>query len=356
MTALGQYIASRGELFTIENFTHNGAVAYALISQSGPQAIFAPSFLSGKAEPLTNQQELQSALSSYYLSRGFDAQALRKLESVHSGFLGIKGSSKSGETECYRLMGLEGRPCNGDYEKCKAYCIGTPFCNNFAYGGTLGEFVYVMLEFENLTRNLDAAYENESIAYAALANSTSKDTVAAYLLSIGGVNRAATKVSSSKLFEGYSFCFTPEYSLPTITTLQLSAQNAYRQSLPFLEINGTARDISNRTIEGISRKLRFDAALEAAQAAGKKRNESGNQSNATLYGNGAPNQTWAQPTLPAPGPSQPVPSGTLAIIAAAVALVALAVASYMVKMRNKSSRKKPEASEKAEKDIRRGKR
>ncbi len=362
MTALGQYIVRNGEGFSVENFTYLNSRAYAAVTFLGPQAIFALNRLSGKVEPLTGLQEIKSALASYYASKGSDPEAFRKLEAVHNGFLAIKDNRKSGEAECKRLLGTDRNTCDS-FESCRYSCFSiTSFCQNFMYGGAPGEFINIMWDFENRTRDLDAAYKNESLVYAAMGGNISgtmaaneSKAIGAYLSSIGGINRAATRVSTSALFYGYSFCFTPDYSLPAITTLQLLAQNAYRQGLPFLSLDENSRGIQNRTLDGIARKLRYDAALEAARvAAEKKKNESLNQSNATAIKNETPNQ-GGQP--PSTGESrESIPQGTLAIFASAVAFAALAVAFYVVKMRGKPHKAKFEAFGKAEKDIRKGKR
>lgn len=355
ITALSQYIVPHGEAFSIESFTHQGATAYAVSApSSGVSAIFVLQGFTGKAEPLTERQEIESALQSYYLSRGFDSNAISKLEVVHSGFAGIKNSRKSGEAECFRLMGQENRPCGTDFELCKAYCIGTPFCNNFAYGGELGEFINVIVQFRNNTAFLDEAYLNESMAYAALNSSPTKESVSAYLASIGGINRAATRVSASILFLGYSFCFTPDYSLPAITSLQLSAQNAFRQGSPFLSLSETAQAIESRTLGGIASKEKYDAALEKARAdAEKKQNETKNQSkNVTIYLNASENQT----VQPEPEAQKFISADVLAVGAGLIAVLALAVAFYVVKLRGNSHREKSDAFERAEEDIRKGRR
>jgi hypothetical protein len=352
ITGLAQYIVPRGEAFSIENFSYQGGSAYAVVSSSGPSALFLSNAATGRAEPITTQQEIESALTSYYLSKGYDPAAISKLESVHQGFEGIKDKRKAGEAECFRLMGQENRPCGTDFELCKAYCIGTPFCNNFAYGGELGEFINVIIQFGNNTRFLDEAYLNESTAFAALNRSMSKENADAYLASIGGINRAATKVSSSSVFYGYSFCFTPDYSLPAITTLQLSAQNAFRQGSVFLSLAETAAGIHNMTLDGMARKAAYDDSLQAALAAVEKKNGTGNLSgNVTIYLNSSANETAP---LPQPEPQKFISSEVL-IAAGGAAVVLIAIAFYLVKMRGAGG-KKSEAFQKAEEDIRKGRR
>ncbi len=347
MPELAQYIVPRGEQFSIENFTFQNATAYAATSDSGTYAIFSKN-ATGGVSPVTDPGQIQLYLSAFYLSAGYDPLALKNLAMVHTGLSGIEGNRKSGEAECFRLMGMEGRPCNGDFELCKAYCIGTPFCNNFAYGGELGEFIRVIIEFENNTRNLDSAYRNESLAYSAVAANSTQDSVSSYLSAIGAINRAATKVSSSSLFYGYSFCFTPDYSLPSITTLQLSAQNAYRQNSPFLLLPMNAELIRNRTLEGMAAKAKFESALEAArQAAERQRKEA--EQNLSSRLNAEKNDSKA---IAPPAPRQPVSTELLAIAAAAVGLALLGILAYFAMKQHKAKgRKASEAFQKAEEDL-----
>jgi len=351
-----QFIFPEGEMYSIENFSLEGKTLYGVSSpQSGILAIFSSDPADGTAKPLIEAAQIEPALAAYYLSKGYDPEAVKDLESVHKGFRGIRENRKSGEAECFRLMGMEGRPCDGDFELCKAYCIGTPFCNNFAYGGELGEFIRVIIEFENLTLQLDKAYENEETAYEALSKGADKDTVSAYLASIGGVNRAVTKVSSSSLFYGYSFCFTPDYELPTITALQLSAQNDFRLGSPFLTLAQSADNIRNRTLDGMAAKAAHEAAQEAARIEEERiRNETLlNQTNASASANATGNAS-----APKPGPEKPqAPVFEYALLVGAAALfLAACAAFYILKMRGKAYGKKSAAFEKAEIEIRKGKR
>jgi len=92
-------------------------------------------------------------LDAYYRARGYSPGNSSELAAIHEGIQELGHAQDSGEAECRRLAGTDNHPCVS-FESCRVACFASPFCPNFIYGGEPGEFVYVLWNFENSSRNL----------------------------------------------------------------------------------------------------------------------------------------------------------------------------------------------------------
>ena len=135
----------------------------------------------------------------------------------------------------------------------------------------------------------------------------------------------------------------------------MSAQNDFRLGSPFLTLAQSADNIRNRTLDGMAAKAAHEAAQEAARIEEERiRNETLlNQTNASASANATGNAS-----APQPGPEKPqAPVFEYALLVGAAALfLAACAAFYILKMRGKAYGKKSAAFEKAEIEIRKGKR
>ena len=248
---LGFSMVPQGAAFSIQNFTFKNNSAYALVLGSEVHAIILEGSFFGP-NAMTDKKELEGALFAYELSNGFDPNALSLLLLVHHGIDGIEDDKDAGEAECRRLLGTDRFPCDS-FESCRMACFATPFCPHFAYGGEPGEFIYVIWDYENDSAALDVAYDLEEDAYGKYLKNKSIETTEAYLATLSNLNRMATQVATTKLHD-YSFCFTPDYSLPAITSLQLQAQMLYKNASRFFNLSSYAEKVQNRTLVGLERK------------------------------------------------------------------------------------------------------
>lgn len=263
---LAYYMVPQGAGFAIDNFTHGSSPAYAIVSGGQVHSIMVPNFPFIEPVPLTSAGQIEAALRSYYSSQGYSQDAVLQFSSIHAGIKSVSGSHRAGEAKCRVLLGTDRSPC-ADFDSCLRACYTvTSFCQPFALGAGR-PFVETILEFENNSRKLEEAYKEEERAYAAFAANHSNATASYYLSSLVGLNRAATAAASSQLFDGYSYCFAPVYSLPLITNLQLWAQTYYQNASRFYSLAETARMVQNRTLEGLARKKLLEVAPRNASAA-----------------------------------------------------------------------------------------
>ncbi|MFA6907857.1 MAG: hypothetical protein WC263_03435 [Candidatus Micrarchaeia archaeon] len=247
----------------MENFTLGNSTMYAVVSGGEIHAFFVSAYLPESPAPyLTGIDEIKSSLGAYYRARGYSPLRMDELAITHAEMQGLNRARDSGEGECRRLAGTDRYPCES-FTSCRLACFASPFCPNFIYGGKLGEFVYVIWNFENSSRKLGDAYRHENESFAALAGNQSADSARDYLSSIDRLNLAATKVNFDPLF-AYSFCFKPDYALANITRLQLSAQRNLENASFFFSMPEEAGKIRNRTLEILERqrKLSQPAAAE----------------------------------------------------------------------------------------------
>jgi len=309
--------------FFLYNFTHENQSLQALLSGSTVHAILAPSFPFGDYEPLQDSFRIESALRSYYIATGHSPGEINKLQAVHEGIKSVSGDRLKGEAKCRVLLGTDRNPCV-DFETCRYACVSvTSFCQNFMYSGAPREFINVISDFENASKALGTAYEQEKASYGSMADDPSKEKIEAYISSLGEVNRAATKASASPLFDAYSYCFSPDYSLGVITNMQLSAQKYWKSSSIFFSLHEEAAAVQQRTAAG----------LQMAEEA--KRRQPAPKANATQNGT-------ALPPLPPPPPLQPPEQNYFPFAAAGMVffMVAIAMASllYCLKKRKKGPR------------------
>ena len=298
-----------GATFNVVNFTAQGANAYSVVSGGEIYAIFTKGMLG--MEPVTDSKKIEAALHDYYVSIGLSSDAVDQFAPVHQGILNISDTRRAGEKECWRLSGNENSFCDS-FDSCKSVCLGTPFCPNFANGGAPGEFINVLMDFRNRTLAVDRAYALENSTYAIFSAAKTKENMAAYLSSLETVNRAAGAASQSQLYD-YSFCAQPDYSLPQITNLQLSAQKYYNSASSFFSISSEALKIRNRTLEGLEREsqvplfpvIQNNSTAPSALPANPLNDSANNSSSA-----GAPAST-----------AQPLPLAEIAIVGAVLLLV-----------------------------------
>lgn len=321
---MGYYMVPEGTPFSIQNFTHGSSPAYAVVSGGRVQAFMVPNFPFVEPRVLSGTDEIAQALRSYYSSLGYSQDAVLNFSAVHAGILSVKGNREKGEAKCRILLGTDRNPC-ADFDSCLRSCYSvTSFCQPVALGAGR-PFVEEIMAFEENSRRISKAYAAEEAAYSAFSANVTNETAAAYLSVLQELNKAATSASQSPLFDGYSYCFAPDYSLPVITNLQLWAQTYYSESSRFYGLASEAARVQNSTLEGLARK-----ATAAVQP--KKANASGAANATALPGPETSSQYYQD------GLSEPptLDRGALMLALAALAsLSAAALGAYFVAKRMK---------------------
>ncbi len=245
--------------YAINEFEFENGTAQALIVPNQQiQAILLPVVrYSMVFTPLSEKERISSALYSYYLSLGYSPNATDGFAGVHAGIESIKNVRKAGENKCRLLLGTDRGNCTS-FDSCQASCYSvTSFCMPMALG-TGRQFVDVIWEFENNSRSLDKIYSQEEAAYGSFEQAKSPSTASSYLDSLSELNRAATRASGSPLYTDYSYCFSPQYNLSALTSLQLVAQNLFQNSSYFYNLPQETDLVYNRTQEGLARKAKYE--------------------------------------------------------------------------------------------------
>jgi hypothetical protein len=238
--------------FYIQKFPFLGGQGFAVVSDGKVYALFEPGVPVLEEQPITDIARIEAMLSAYYYNEGYNDSL--SFSAIHNGLVSVRADHEKGEEACRRITGTDVLPCDS-YESCRMACIGTPFCQNFAYSGKPGEFINILLAFENSSKALDSAYLGESMAYSLLLDGATQEEAGAYLDSLSAVRAAAEAAGQSPLFDDYSYCFAPDYAIPVVTNMQLSAKKAYAASEPFFHISEDAAKVRNRTITALDRNL-----------------------------------------------------------------------------------------------------
>lgn len=274
-----------GQSFTISAFPYAGTTGFIVMSGGEAYAIFAEGVPVLDGQPITGIDSIEGALSAYYLSQGYSPNLT--LSDVHAGIVSISDNYQPGEDKCRVLTGTDRTECV-DFESCQKACYSvTSFCQPIALG-TGRVFIDEIWKFENNSIELDKAYLGEQVAHSALLDGIAHEEAVAYLDSLVTLNRAATEASSSQLYDGYSYCFEPDYALPVITNMQLYAQKAYAKSKPFFEIPQQAQLVRQRTLDALERQK----ASEPAQPENAT-NASGLENATVPIGSGEPEPAQA---------------------------------------------------------------
>ncbi len=293
--------------YSIENFTHQGKVHQALLVQSQLYAFLMP-HNDSTLKPVGEIGLIKSLLHSYHLSTGYSPDTVQNLQKVHAGIDNIRNARKEGEAKCRTLLGTDRLPCES-FETCLQACYSvTSFCQPVALGAGR-PFINTVWEFENNSRMLDEAYDAEAAAYEEVSKGATYENLKAYLSSIEQINRRATKASSSQLYDSYSYCFSPDYSMPALTNLQLLAQKSYSNFSRFFELDFDSQVILNLTNYGL-KKMEYLRASAQASAGGGEQNQSVGGSELAekyrfleitrgLFKLGPYNQSWAKKAEPA---------------------------------------------------------
>ena len=250
-----------------QQFTFRNRTAQAMIVDNTVlYAFFAPvAPYSTTLAPLTQQQDILEADRSYYSSLGYSPGALSALPGVHQGILSIRDSRLAGEAACRILLGTDRNPCT-NFTTCQYACYSvTSFCMVEALGAGR-DFINLVWDFENNSILLGRAYDAENSSFAAYSQDSSPQSAYAYLQSLYNLNTAATSAASSPLYTWYSYCFSPDYSLANLTSLQLSAQDAYQNASHFFNAPSEAGRVLNLTLEGVAKQNRFELPSELAAA------------------------------------------------------------------------------------------
>ena len=248
----GYTVVPEGTGFTIDSFTYSNGTAYAIASGSEIYAILLPNFSSVNPIPLTDRTKLISALRQYYSQTNHSELSQQDFEAAHGEILNISLRRVSGEAECNRLMGTDRFNCTS-FEECRLACFATPFCPNFAYGGSPGEFIYIMLAYEDSSRALDFAYAGEESNYAALSSGFSYEKAAKYAEAVSALEAAAKNASNSAIL-GYSFCNPPDYGAGDMAAVDSFLQNRVRSSAPFYLAQNYSDVVRNRTVMALAKE------------------------------------------------------------------------------------------------------
>ena len=310
----------QGQPFSVQPFPHQGSNAFAVATGSEIYGIFVPGLPVLEDQPLTAPDEIESALADYYSSQGYSPNI--SFTDVHSGLMSVMAKHEKGEAKCRILTGTDRTACT-DFESCQKACYSvTSFCLNIALG-TGRAFVNEIWKFENDSRTLDSAYLNESTAYSTLLDGITPAEARTYLDTLISVNRAATTASKSALYDGYSYCFEPDYALPVITNMQLTAQKRYAQSEPFFTLADKAMLVRSRTLAAVEAASNLEKDKRAAQAA---RDAALAEQNASAQA--AQNVSELPPTSPPAGVSQSS-SGLLPLLAAGALILIFAAGAFL---------------------------
>ena len=313
------------QLVSVQPFTIKDSQAFAVASNNEVYGIFVSGLPFIEDRPITAPDEIENALTTYYASQGYSSNI--SFIDVHEGLMSIMANHEKGEAKCRILTGTDRTACT-DFESCQKACYSvTSFCLNIALGSGR-VFVNEIWKFENDSRALDAMYLNESTAYSTLLDGITPDEARTYLNTLIGVNRAATTASKSALYDGYSYCFKPDYALPVITNMQLTAQKRYAQSEPFFTLTEKAKLVRSRTL----------AALEAASD--QKKDALAAQA-ARDAANAKKNTSISQNTSAPPVPARAAQDNlTVPIIVFAVLVFVFAAGAYLLMGRKKKKEKK----------------
>jgi len=315
-----------GQAFTIQPFPFKDTEAFAVVSNNEVYGIFASGFPILENKPLSAPDDIENALAAYYTHKGYSQNL--SFTDVHSGLLSIMANHEKGEAKCRILTGTDRTECK-DFESCQKACYSvTSFCLSIALG-TGRAFVNEIWKFENDSLALDAAYLNESTAYSPLLDGITPEEAKTYLNTLIGLNRAATTASKSPLYDGYSYCFEPDYALPVITNMQLTAQKRYADSEPFFTLSEQAklvRDRTNAAFEAATAQAKDELAAQAAKdrARGAQNASPANNSSAA-----------AQSPAPQPTPAAPADSPIVPIALFAGLILVFAAGAYILARKRK---------------------
>jgi len=148
---------------------------------------------------------------------------LSDFEPAHAGIVGIREKYKAGEATCRILTGTGNSSCTS-FTSCQTACYAvTSFCLPIALGSG-APFINAIWDFENDSSSLNLAYAHEEEAYVSLQQSTTRENLENYVASLERIKSAATNASLSPLYDGYSYCFKPDYALDNITSILLAAE------------------------------------------------------------------------------------------------------------------------------------
>ncbi|MCX8174878.1 MAG: hypothetical protein N3E51_01595 [Candidatus Micrarchaeota archaeon] len=270
----GYYMVPEGLGFSIENFTYGQGQAYAIVSAGEVYAILVPKFPLFMPEPLTQREEIESALYSYYISKGRSPRAIEGFSQIHAKIRGISASYDAGEDKCRILLGTDRHPCF-DFDSCQKACYSvTSFCLPLALGSGRN-FIGYISEFENASSALNLSYAVEQEAYSNLTANSSRQNVLAYISAIEGIKNASYRAYASPFYWQYQICALPDYSIAAIEQLHFAARNQYNNASPFYILPSLADAVKKRTEAGIQRKRQAELSRQQPGAS-----KSSNQSHA----------------------------------------------------------------------------
>jgi len=312
-----------GQQFSIQPFSLKDSSAFAVVSNNEVYGIFVSSFPILEDSPLSGSIDIENALTAYYTSKGYSSNIT--FTDVHSGLQSILANHEKGEAKCRILTGTDRTECTS-FESCQKACYSvTSFCLSIALGSGR-PFVNEIWKFENDSLTLDSAYQRESISYSTLLDGITPDEAKAYLDTLIGVNRAATTASKSALYDGYSYCFEPDYALPVITNMQLTAQKRYAQSEPFFTLSEKVALVRNRTLAALEAATAHEKDERAAKAA---RDRVLAEQNAAALA-----QNTSEPQ-PAPSRASSPDLSMFPILLAVVLVIVFAAGAYLLKRSKK---------------------
>ena len=123
----------------------------------------------------------------------------------------------------------------------------------FRLRGSPGEFIYIMLAYEDSSRALDFAYAGEESNYAALSSGFSYEKAAKYAEAVSALEAAAKNASNSAIL-GYSFCNPPDYGAGDMAAVDSFLQNRVRSSAPFYLAQNYSDVVRNRTVMALAKE------------------------------------------------------------------------------------------------------
>ncbi|MEM4633950.1 MAG: hypothetical protein QW275_02225 [Candidatus Anstonellaceae archaeon] len=243
--------------FSIKHFNFSGSEAYAVLIGEDVYAILVQNPPSVKPKVLDNEKEISQALKEFYKANGFTIDALDEYELAHASISSLKNRRDKGEAACRILLGTDRNPCT-DYESCIRACYSvTSFCQPVALGAGK-PFINTILKFENDSRNLDEAYDAEGNAYAKVIENRTYENSLGYVDAVENLVKAAEEASQNRLFEDYSYCFAPDYSIQELKEVRKLVQEAnYRASKAFFA-DSSAKEVLRKTRDGLKKMQKLE--------------------------------------------------------------------------------------------------
>lgn len=163
--------------------------------------------------PIDDPEKIMPALSRN-IGRGKEDAAKAALQEAHRKALLFRSAAREGEAACRVLMGTDRSNCTS-MDECQYACYSvTSFCYPIAIGSGK-DFIALIWQMENLTKQLDEKMAVENSAYENASKNMTPESLEAYRLALVGINSNAAQVMSNSLI--FWLCPAPDYDFAGLT-------------------------------------------------------------------------------------------------------------------------------------------